>query len=170
MSPMNFDSRMQALTCSSCGAPLVTAREGGAVRCNYCLTTHVVNAREIAPRAGIRSSLAEEAERLSRLKAQLEHPVSGHFYDLTRRPSGFEQWNGVRSTGVERLYVEWSRAVHERHTTHAEAQRRVCWMALQFAVISKAREPLRARAVLETTLAWLEDEGYRHLIRCRLAE
>jgi hypothetical protein len=29
---------------------------------------------------------------------------------------------------------------------------------------------LRTRALLETTLGWLEDEGYRHLVRCRLAQ
>jgi hypothetical protein len=43
-------------------------------------------------------------------------------------------------------------------------------MALQFASAPQAQGPLRARAVLETTLGWLDDEGYRHLIRCRLAE
>jgi hypothetical protein len=29
---------------------------------------------------------------------------------------------------------------------------------------------MRIRALLETTLGWLNDEGYRHLIRCRLAQ
>jgi hypothetical protein len=148
----------------------VTVREGGVVHCSYCSTTSVVNARETAPRAGCRSSLAEETARLSRLKAQLEHPVAGHFYDLTRAPSGFEGWTAHDAGAVARLIEEWSQAVHEPVGTRAEAQRRVCWMALQVANVPSPTASLRTRALLETTLGWLADEGYRHLIRCRLAQ
>ncbi|HMA93384.1 MAG TPA: hypothetical protein VKP30_11905, partial [Polyangiaceae bacterium] len=172
MTPKTFDYRLQTLNCPSCGAPVVTSREGGSVRCAYCASSCVVTARAPAPRAGLRSSLAEEAARLSRLKAQLEHPVVGHFYDLTRPPSGFEQWVPGGAANVERLLGEWSRAIQEPLGERAEVQRRVCWMALRVASvpIPSAPDPMRTRVLLETTLGWLIDEGYRHFIRCRLAQ
>lgn len=169
MTSTPFDSQLRTLRCPVCGAPLVAPRQGGSVRCEYCLTTSTLSAREMAPGAGQRSSLAEETARLSRLKAQLEHPVAGHPYDLTRAPEDFGGSRGVPPTDVERLYRQWGQALKEPATSSVENQRRVCWIALQAARLSQEEEPLRMRAHLETTLEWLIDEGYRHLIRCQLA-
>lgn len=169
MKSATFDYRLRTLGCPSCGAPLVAPREGGQVRCQYCSTTSVVSAREMAPRAGVRSSLADETARLSRLKAQLEHPVAGHAYDLRRPPLGFEKWVARNADDVERLFGEWSKAVQVPLGSHIEEQRRVCWMALQLASSPSVTDPLRIRTLLETTIGWLDDEGYRHLVRCRLA-
>lgn len=70
---------------------------------------------------------------------------------------------------VARLYERWGQALKEPRPTTVEPQRRVCWMALQSAHLPNQDEPLRRRAHLETTLEWLTDEGYRHLVRCQLA-
>ena len=164
-----YDYRLRTIECPSCGAPLVAPQGGGQVTCQYCSTTSVVTAREVAPRAGVRSSLAEETARLSRLMAQLEHPVAGHPYDLTRPPLGYETWAPEHGAEVHRLLGEWTAALRVPPGAGAESQRRVCWMALQAVSAPAALDALRTRALLETTLGWLQDEGYRHLVRCRLS-
>src|SRR5690606_9227023 len=47
---------------------------------------------------------------------------------------------------------------------------RICWLALALAseYLHKG-DILRARAALETGLDTLDDEGHRHILRCRLA-
>lgn len=135
------------------------------MQCQYCSAFATLSVREVAPRAGLRSSLAEETARLSRLKAQLEHPVTGHPYDLTRTPADL---TSISWTAEAALQV-WTEALAES-PSGVEAERRVCWIALKLGERATSAQELRLRTLLESSLGWLRDDGYRHLIRCRLAQ
>lgn len=44
-----FDFEARVLMCSNCGAPVETCFAGGTVRCDYCGTTNIFEARREAP-------------------------------------------------------------------------------------------------------------------------
>jgi hypothetical protein len=114
--------------------------------------------------------MADEVARLSRLKAQLEHPISGHAYDLDRPPLGWSPGEIGSPAGVNRAAAEWQQARQSPPPAVPEEQRKLCWLAMVLANAQRASgQPVKARAVLETVLEMLQDEGHRHLIRCRLA-
>jgi len=165
-----FDVQVRTIECRECGAPVATEIQGGQVKCEYCGSVNVVTNRKAASRAGEERSMADEVARLGRLKAQLENPLSGHAYDMERPPIGWSAGEVATSSGRQRASQEWNRARAGGTPNTPEEQRKLCWLALSLADVHRAtREPLKARAVLETALGFLGDEGHRHLIRCRLA-
>lgn len=168
-----FDVHVRTLECSRCGAPIATGERGGEVTCAYCGVVNTVASRRAASGAGAKPSMAQEIARLSRLKAQLQHPVSGHAYDLARPPAGFSLELLRTPKGLEKAVQDLRGARSEAASptsASAEQQRGLCWLALAVAGAYQAQnKPLEARAVLETALETLADEGHRHLVRCRLA-
>ena len=165
-----FDARTRTVECSRCGAPIAAARQGGEVACRYCATLNVVATRAFDAREGRALSLADEVARLTRLQAQLEHPLQGHAYDLRRAPAGFAEGDVARPDARDRLRRAWLEA-KAATAGPGEPQRRLLWIALALAgAHRKAGDALQARAVLETVIGLLEDAGHRHLARCRLAD
>lgn len=165
-----FDVHVRTIECSVCGAPVATEIQGGQVECEYCNSVNIVTNRKRASRAGEKPSMADEVARLARLKAQVENPLTGHAYDMERPPLGWSVGEVLNPAGRERANQEWSRARAGGTPDTPEEQRKLCWLAMCLADAQRAaREPLKARAVLETALGILGDEGHRHLIRCRLA-
>ncbi len=159
-----FDVEVRTLECSQCGAPMITGRGGGTVQCDYCKAQSqiAVRARHVVERRG---SMADEVARRARLKAQLDAPLTGHAYDLTRTPLGMSSVSGLPA-----LRKQWQRAKPQVDASDAEAQRALCWLAFRLAdALDREGQPLAERAVLETALDLLPDEGHRHLLRCRLA-
>ena len=111
--------------------------------------------------------MADEVARRARLKAQLDSPLTGHAYDLSRAPLGMSH---LPASGIPALRSEWNRLKSTGISSDPEAQRTLCWLAFQLAdALDRAGEALAERAALETALELLPDEGHRHLLRCRLA-
>jgi DNA-directed RNA polymerase subunit RPC12/RpoP len=166
-----FDFEVRTLECASCGGPIEAPKEGGHTRCSYCGATNVVEHRTADARAHRKPSMAEEVARLSRLKSQLLNPVSGHIYDLERRPMDFGHIDPLGSSGFARLKSTWDQAkTVAAAPPGSEQDRRLCWTALRLADhYRRNRDAIHARAVLETALDRVGDGGLCHLLRCRLA-
>lgn len=162
-----FDFGICARECARCGAPVATAASGGQVTCRRCGATEVIPARAASTPPGP-PSLAEELARRSRLKVQLEHPISPNPYSLSVPPRE-HQLGGAPS--LAQLRDGWATAKSRAatgHRTPAE-QRDLVWRALHIADAARDRRDLpEARAVLETALPLLADSSHRHLVTCRL--
>lgn len=169
MTTTSFDIHIRTLECKRCGAPVATDQRGGEITCRYCGTVNVLPTRQVAAGAGVVRSLADEVARLSRLQAQLVNPISAHAYDLDQLPMGWRAGEVKTPAGMERASNEW-RTARANPSPIAEEQRKLCWLSLALADgYRRAKEPLKARAVLETALETLADDGHRQLVRCRLA-
>ena len=165
----SFDIHVRTLECKRCGAPVATDQGGGEITCRYCGVVNVLPTRHAAQGAGAVRSLADEVARLSRLKAQLVNPISAHAYDLDLPPMGWQKGQVHQPAGQERASTEW-RSARANPSPLPEEQRKICWLSLALADgYRRAKEPLKARAVLETALEMLADDGHRQLVRCRLA-
>lgn len=97
--------------------------------------------------------------------------MHGHVYDLMYPPPGLEGATAGGRDALGLLQREWLRL---KETSAAgeglEGQRRRCWVAVALAsTYRRFGDLLRTRAVLETALDELDDEGHRHIVRCRLA-
>jgi hypothetical protein len=113
--------------------------------------------------------MVQDVARLSRLQAQLSHPVSGHAYDLRQPPFGWTQDAAKSPLALDRMQREWT---HLKSVAAAspEQQRHLLWFSFALAdAYDRSNRPLQERAVLETALDLLSDAGHRHLVRCRLA-
>lgn len=169
MTTTSFDIHIRTLECKRCGAPVATDQRGGEITCRYCGTVNVLPTRRAAAGAGAVRSLADEVARLSRLQAQLVNPISAHAYDLDQLPMGWRSGEARTVAGMERASNEW-RSMRANPSAIPEEQRKLCWLSLALADGYRgAKEPLKARAVLETALEALADDGHRQLVRCRLA-
>ncbi len=171
MSKTVFDFEVRTLECASCGGPIEAPKQGGHTRCTYCGATNVVERRSADERAHRKPSMAEEVARLSRLKSQLQNPLSGHIYDLERRPMDFGHIDPMGSSGFARLKSIWDQAKNAATApSGSELDRRLCWTALRLADhYRRNRDAIHARAVLETALDRVGDAGLCNLVRCRLA-
>ena len=169
MNTTSFDIHVRTLECKRCGAPVATDQRGGEITCRYCGVVNVLSTRQAAAGAGVVRSLADEVARLSRLKAQLVNPISAHAYDLSLPPMGWKKGEVYQPAGMERASREW-RAAREKPSPLAEEQRKLCWLTVSLADgYRRLGQPLKSRAVLETALEMLADDGHRQLVRCRLA-
>ncbi len=169
MTTASFDIHIRTLECKRCGAPVATDQRGGEITCRYCGTVNVLPTRRAAAGAGVVRSLADEVARLSRLQAQLVNPISAHAYDMDQLPMGWRAGEVHKPAGMERATGEW-RSARANPSAIAEEQRKLCWLTLALAEgHRRAGEPLKARAVLETALETLADDGHRQLVRCQLA-
>ena len=150
-----FDITIRALECQKCAAPINAPSAGGQVTCHYCgAVNHIGVRRSDAP--GQAQSMADEVARLSQLKSQLEHPVHGHPYDMSR-PSG-----GMRGDEPDAVIKKaWQAAKATGAGASPDSQRRLCWLALRLASSEARRDEITARAVLETALDLLPDVGHR---------
>jgi DNA-directed RNA polymerase subunit RPC12/RpoP len=170
MDTATFDVQVRTIECQNCGAPVATSIEGGQVVCEYCGTLNLVATRRASEQAGTEWSTTDEVARLSRLKAQVEAPLSGHAYDLHRPPLGWETADTATPEGLDRANQAWRQARGDPPPSTPEEQRKLCWLAMKLADgYRDSKQALQARAVLETVLEMLQDSGHRHLIRCRLA-
>lgn len=161
-----FDIAVRTVECARCGAPFAASMAGGETTCRYCGSTNTVSGRTaLSTRRAATSSLAEEVARRSRLKAQLEHPIAGNPYDLAQPPPG---WSGRDASSLERLRSAWKGEKAGAASTPGR-QRHLLWVAVRLAEAEqRAGHGLAARAVLETALDLLADEGHRHMILCRM--
>jgi hypothetical protein len=159
-----FDITIRALECQQCGAPVSAPSDGGSTSCGFCGAVNLVSARRVDAPAHV-ASLQSEVARLSQLKSQVEHPVAGHAYDLSRPPNDISA-----RANLETLETAWRQARPAMNDGGGEAQRRLCWLAMSIAhKRHEAGDALAARAILETSLDLLTDAGHRHIVRCRLA-
>lgn len=170
MSTTSFDIHVRTLECQRCGAPVATDQRGGEITCRYCGVVNVLHTRRAAAGAGARRSMADEVARLSRLAAQRATPISAHAYDMSEPPMGWRKGEVAQPAGMERAGEEWRRARTQPASPLPEEQRKLCWLSLSLADgYWRLAQPLKSRAVLETALELLADDGHRQLVRCRLA-
>jgi DNA-directed RNA polymerase subunit RPC12/RpoP len=171
-----FAPSVRTVECPNCSAPLESPLQGGQFTCKYCSAVAVVVKRRVhqpgaAGGAAKPPSPTEDVARLSRLQAQVDHPVHGHAYDLERVPAGLEGALAGTAQALALLQGEWIRLKSSTSVPPGtDGQLRICWVAVALAATYRRHgDPLRTRAVLETALDELEDEGHRHIVRCRLA-
>lgn len=163
MSKTLFDTAVRAVECPNCGGPVESSDRGGRVKCRFCAVEVVVRLRAKDSYGHDRLSQQEDVARLSRLMAQVAHPVHGHAYDLEHTPPD------LVGVGEAQMAAMWSRAKAGVDTS-TDAQHRLCFLAHSLSTYYVASDlTLRARAVLETAVDLLADSGHRHIVRCRLA-
>lgn len=163
MSAYSHETRV--LTCASCGAPLEAAISGGEVRCGYCSAVNQVLRRdESADLERARQDTGvSEGERFARLREQdrqapalpeslLPLVVDGSLPE-ERVPEARQQWLAARG----QLAATPSFPVAERlfHLTVMIEP----WLTKE----------MERRALLETAVELLPDEGHRHILRSLLA-
>jgi LSD1 subclass zinc finger protein len=162
-----FDLRIRTTECGQCGAPIESQRHAREIRCRYCQTVNVIAERTAEPRRQRSNSVADEIARTSQLKAQLEHPVAGHAYDLQSPPLGWNK-NTNKNEQLRKLWLETKSSIVSNQDPDVCHQ--LLWLGFQLAdSYRQSNEPQKARAVLETCLELVSDPGHHHLIRCRLA-
>jgi DNA-directed RNA polymerase subunit RPC12/RpoP len=166
-----FDAGVRTVECKQCGAPFEMPSVGGQHRCSYCNAVNVIATRASDFRARGASAMADDVARMSRLQAQLAHPVTGHAYDLQRPPVGWTDQAANSHLAFDRLQREWGKLKWAASGSPApEEQRHLLWLSFRLAdIYARTNRPLQKRAVLETALDLLSDAGHRHLVRCRLA-
>ncbi len=167
MQQQTFDTLTRLIECAHCGAPLAGS-EQTQVRCSYCGATNLV---ELRPRAAPKQlNPAQQIARLSALKAQFDHPVPGHIYDMDAPPPRLRDLH-VHTHMASSEYAQlWGRLRAQQGPRDLEDQRSLTWVAIMAATkFSETGRPREARAKLETALDLVEDSGLRHLIRCELA-
>lgn len=165
-----FDTRARVVECASCGGMLEAPLEGERTVCRRCGAANEILPRFDVPlRAALEDEEAERA-RLDRLIAQRDLPTPVEIYDLDAPPAGFTADPDRDRGSADALRSAWNAARPTLWQVSPARQRDALWLALHLADLYVAQnDPQRARALLETALDLLGDEGLRHLIRCRLA-
>lgn len=167
MQQQTFDTLTRVIECAHCGAPL-TGSEQTQVRCAYCgVTNHV----ELRPREAVKTlTPAQQIARMSALKAQFDHPVPGHVYDMDSPPPRLAHQRVHNRMASAEYAALWSQLRAKPGPRDLEDQRSLTWVAIRAATtFSETGRPREARAKLETALDLVEDSGLRHLLRCELA-
>ncbi len=160
------DSRV--VECARCGAP-IGARSQTQVTCRYCGASNSIGARPNDFRQA--PSPAEEIARLARLKAQQDHAVPGHVFDLEAFPpalmtAGQQPWIADHLDALERLWPSAKASAN----AGIEQQRALLWIAAQMVrLLQTAGRDDVAQARMETALDVLSDPGHRLLARTVLA-
>lgn len=166
----SFSLAARHLECRACGAPLA-ASPGAQVRCQFCGSEYLIEGRSEDGRGAL--SAADDIARLSRLRAQLEHPIEGHLYDLDEAPPGASARGvhaGADADSLERLWSELKPRALAGEDSQVD-QHALCWLAIRLGRrLLDAGDAEGARVKLETALDLLRDPGHRHLVRCALAE
>ncbi|MEZ4228127.1 MAG: hypothetical protein R3B89_03120 [Polyangiaceae bacterium] len=167
MQQQTFDTLTRVIECAHCGAPLAGS-EQTQVRCVYCGAPNQV---EIRPRDAVKTlTPGQQIARLSALKAQFDHPVPGHVYDMDVAPPRLRDLNVHNHMASAEYAALWGRLRAQPGPRDIEDQRSLTWVALRAAsTLSETGRPREARAKLETALDLVEDSGLRHLLRCELA-
>lgn len=165
-----FDTRTRIVECASCGGVLAGPLEGARTTCPRCgAPAEIVPRYDVPTRAPLEDAEAERA-RVDGLKAQRSVPAPVGVYDLDAPPAGFTADPTRDRSSLDALRSAWNAARPTLWQVSPARQRDALWIALHLADLYVAlNEASRARALLESALDLLADEGLRHLIRCRLA-
>ncbi|MEZ4370182.1 MAG: hypothetical protein R3B07_05125 [Polyangiaceae bacterium] len=167
MQQQTFDTLTRVIECAHCGAPLAGS-EQTQVRCAYCGAANQV---ELRPREAVKTlTPAQQIARMSALKAQFDHPVPGHVYDMDSPPPRLAHQRVHNRMASAEYAALWSQLRARPGPRDLEDQRSLTWVAIRAATtFSETGRPREARAKLETALDLVEDSGLRHLLRCELA-
>ncbi|MBI5536405.1 MAG: hypothetical protein HY898_27030 [Deltaproteobacteria bacterium] len=161
-----FSRSTRVLACNNCGAPLDVGVQAGAHRCAYCQATNQVSDRvDSMPGAPglVDTSSVSEAERIQRLREQDAK--------VWQTPPGLEDYLLGDDLTAEKLAAarqQWltARRALQTGASFAEAER-LFHLTLILAPTLPDRE---CRALLESAIELLPDEGFRQVLRCRLAQ
>lgn len=163
-----FSHDIRVLTCQVCGAPVDAALTGGQIKCAYCgATHHIVERNEQTDRERARLGLGaaiSESERHAQLRLQ-----QGGEQEL---PPSLRAW--LREDGaLDPLYAQAATSDWQQQRQQLAAGSKAFTVAERLfhltLLLAEQLEPLRARAMLETTAEVLVDERHRHVVRCMLA-
>lgn len=166
MTEFAYSHALRILACAQCGAPLEVSVDGGAFVCTYCGCANQLARRD---ESGDRARAAEaavasisESERFARLREQAKQGEA--------LPASIQELleNGkLPAHQVDAAKAEWLRARTEigRTPTFPLSERLFhLTVLLTVAVDSRAQ-----RALLETAIELLPDDGHRHILRCMMA-
>lgn len=169
-----YTTQMRALMCPNCGAPVMTAPQGGTYQCSFCRTMGSVGARLDARPHKPPPSPAEEQARLAKLRFQKEQGHLASPYSTFTAPADVAHLAQLLPPHSWGPWLEaWKYAVGLlAQQPSAHNQQRVFWLAqlTGTGVLNLgALDPTRARAIRETALELLPDPGHKHVIRCALS-
>lgn len=165
--PSAFSHSLRILTCASCGGPIEGALAGGVVRCSYCGAENGFAPRDEreALTAAAQPLTMSEMERVGRLREQkaseahAEVPPSlSELVDPEGRPRvdrmdfAKRRWLVVRGDAT-------------RAPTFATSEQ----LLLLTTWIVPCGKPGAERAILETAIELVSDDGHRYILRCLLA-
>ena len=158
---------IKAGLCTQCKAPLPSYAPGTSVQCEYCKTFNYIPTADKTPS----ESLGTEIVRLSKLKSQLDHPVSGHAYDLVHSPLSWIRDGRITIGQKAHALKEWEKLSRSNSSTSSKQQRQILWLALKTADLSVTiGDHVQIAQILERALQLLPDAGHTHLICCRMVE
>lgn len=165
--PSTFSHSLRILMCASCGGPVEGALAGGSVRCSYCGAENVLAPRDDREdlAAAAQPLAMSEMERVGRLREQKA------LEEYVEVPASLAELVGddgrLRSDRVDFAKRRW--LVVRGEATRAPSfstSERLLLLSTWVAPFCQQHEQ---RAVLETAIELVSDEGHRYTLRCLLA-
>jgi hypothetical protein len=181
MSPPGYGPDVRVDLCRQCGAALDAPAEGGRLTCSACGSENEVSARGLErvrlARLGVDPALdaaAQAAVRLEALQEQAEHYSASNPYATIEAPEGLEYLSeaDAASPGLALQAQQSFLAALKRLDRGGDPlkERTVYWLARALERLIGRADPARARAALQAAEQALTDPGYKHLLRCSLAD
>ncbi|RLB52862.1 MAG: hypothetical protein DRJ42_13660 [Deltaproteobacteria bacterium] len=166
MAETAYSHELRILTCGKCLAPIDATVDGGSVTCGYCGAVSQVARRDesadLAAAQNAAQSTISESERHARLRDQDRQPapfpdrIAALLVDEHLAPAKVAEAEAMWRDAMGQLSVATSFPVLARffHLT---------------VLLAPYIEERRRRAILETAVEVLPDDGHRHVLRCLLA-
>ncbi len=162
-----FDFRLRVLLCSQCGASISLPREGNVATCEFCGTQATIETTSARPPR-------EPAEATDSLEAswrqQVEHPTEEQKRYVLDWPTDLDWTKKAPQEKAQEGFEEAFTA--ERVNPHADPHTHAMRLTVMACVLSNryifVKDPFSARAVLDTALMHVKDEGFRQVLNARM--
>ncbi len=166
MAETAYSHELRILTCGKCLAPIDATVDGGSVTCGYCgAVSQVARRDESADLAAARDaaqSAMSESERHARLRDQDRQPAP-----VPERVASLLLGDHLDPGKVAQAEAAWRDAIGQLTiATSFPVAARFFHLTVLLAPFIEER---RRRAILETAVEVLPDDGHRHVLRCMLA-
>lgn len=162
-----FDFEARVLMCGNCGAPLETGFAGGTVKCDYCGTTNVFEARREAP-VEPRDAAREmnEDERLELLRRQDGSPP-----EIPSELNPLMENGALAAWKVDEALSLWKSTCRQlaSGSDYAASERLYYLTVLLSNHFSEQDDALRERAMYESALDVMTLPRHRQILRGMLA-
>lgn len=160
-----FSTQARVLLCQHCGAPIEVANAGGLSPCSFCEAQNRIVGRSEAGVAPAREEISEQ-ERFSRLRAQCDRP-----WRIPESLKPFYENGAVPDWKMDEALAVWkqTRATVESTNDHEAAERLLVLTVILAQTYGAKRDPLRHRAIFESSLDAFTLPRHRQVILCGLS-
>jgi DNA-directed RNA polymerase subunit RPC12/RpoP len=162
-----FSTSVRLLACEHCGAPLESSHAGDRVRCRYCQSQNVVDARDDSPLAVVARAPCTAEERLARLRQQ-----DGRHRELPPGIASMLDNDAIAPWKIEEAIVVWQAARREARAGSIEAgEKLVCLTRLlaDHFGLGTTHDAARHRSMCESALDALTLPRHRQVMRGMLS-